>query len=312
MYQTMPQAALSGTSGIRRKHSIMIHDNMESAKKGAACPSQQKSANRQNEQEAMIRDTLAKITHKIFVLSGKGGVGKSSVAANLSSALAKKGYRTGLMDVDVHGPSIAQMLGVTDLLDITPDQQRILPKKVSDNLVVVSVQALMQEKDQAIIWRGPAKTGMIQQFIGSVEWGNLDFLVIDAPPGTGDEPLTVVQNIPEALGVIVTTPQEVSLSDVRKSISFCKTVKLKTLGLVENMSGFSCPHCNAFIDLFKTGGGEKTAKEQGLTFLGSIPFDPQVVVSGDAGTPLMLEGKDTAFTRAFSGIVDNITKQLKI
>ncbi len=308
----MPQAALYGTPGIRRKHSIMIHDNMESAKKGAACPSQQKSANRQNEQEAMIRDTLAKITHKIFVLSGKGGVGKSSVAANLSSALAKKGYRTGLMDVDVHGPSIAQMLGVTDLLDITPDQQRILPKQVSENLVVVSVQALMQEKDQAIIWRGPAKTGMIQQFIGSVEWGNLDFLVIDAPPGTGDEPLTVVQNIPEALGVIVTTPQEVSLSDVRKSISFCKTVKLKTLGLVENMAGFCCPHCNEVIDLFKTGGGEKTAKEQGLTFLGSIPFDPQVVVSGDAGTPLMLEGKDTAFTRAFSGIVDNITKQLKI
>ncbi len=152
---------------------------------------------------------------------------------------------------------------------------------------------------------------MIQQFIGSVEWGNLDFLIIDAPPGTGDEPLTVVQNIPEALGVIVTTPQEVSLSDVRKSISFCKTVKLKTLGIVENMAGFCCPHCNQPIDLFKSGGGEKTAKEQGLTFLGSIPFDPQVVISGDAGTPLMLEGKDTAFTEAFAGVVDRITDQLQ-
>jgi Mrp family chromosome partitioning ATPase len=168
----------------------------------------------------------------------------------------------------------------------------------------------MQDRDQAIIWRGPAKTGMIRQFVSSVDWGELDFLIIDAPPGTGDEPLTVVQTIPESLGVIVTTPQEVALADIRKSISFCKTVHLKTLGIVENMSGFKCPHCNEPINLFSEGGGEKTAKSQGLTFLGSLPFDTQVGVSGDTGVPMMFQDKETAFTKAFDGVVENILKQL--
>ncbi len=214
------------------------------------------------------------------------------------------------MDVDVHGPSIAHMLGLTEMLDISPDQQLLMPKQVNENLTVVSVQALMQDKDQAIIWRGPAKTGMIQQFVSNVDWGELDFLIIDAPPGTGDEPLTVVQNIPEALGVIVTTPQEVALADIRKSISFCKTVKLKTLGIVENMAGFKCPHCNEPIDLFSSGGGERTAKSQGLTFLGSLPFDTRVVTSGDKGVPIMFEDKETEFTKEFAKIVDNIIEQL--
>lgn len=258
----------------------------------------------------MIKANLAKIKHKIFVLSGKGGVGKSSISANLAASLSKKGYKTGLMDVDVHGPSIAHMFGMTELLDITPDQQMLMPKQVNENLKVVSVQALMQDKDQAIIWRGPAKTGMIQQFVGAVEWGELDFLVIDAPPGTGDEPLTVVQTIPEAQGVIVTTPQEVALADIRKSISFCKTVKLKTLGIVENMAGFKCPHCSECIDLFKSGGGEKTAKAQGLNFLGSIPFDTRVVSAGDKGVPVMLEENESEFTQAFSTVVDNIIEKL--
>ncbi len=290
----------------------MIHDSVDKAKKPQGCPSSQGNdmAAKQQEQQAMIKASLARIKHKIFVLSGKGGVGKSSVSANLAAVLSKKGYKTGLMDVDVHGPSIAQMLGLTELLDITPDQQRLLPKQVNDNLKVVSVQALMQDKDQAIIWRGPAKAGMIQQFVGMVDWGDLDFLIIDAPPGTGDEPLTVVQTIPEALGVIVTTPQEVALADIRKSISFCKTVKLKTLGIVENMAGFTCPHCNEPIELFMHGGGEKTAREQGLTFLGSIPFDTDVVASGDQGVPLMFQDKETPFTKAFDKVVDNIVKQL--
>jgi Mrp family chromosome partitioning ATPase len=289
----------------------MIHDSVDNAKKPQGCPSQNNDmARKQQEQQAMIKDNLARIKHKIFVLSGKGGVGKSSVSANLAAVLSKKGYKTGLMDVDVHGPSIAQMLGMTELLDITPDQRRLIPKQVNDNLKAVSVQALMQDKDQAIIWRGPAKAGMIQQFVGMVDWGELDFLVIDAPPGTGDEPLTVVQTIPDALGVIVTTPQEVALADIRKSISFCKTVKLKTLGIVENMSGFNCPHCGESIDLFMHGGGEKTAREQGLTFLGSIPFDTGVVTSGDQGVPIMFQDKETPFTKAFSTVVDNITKQL--
>lgn len=290
----------------------MIHNNVEEAKKGGGCPSQgggQDMAARQKQEEDKIKNSLSKIKHKIFVLSGKGGVGKSSVSANLAASLSKKGYKTGLMDVDVHGPSIAQMLGITELLDIN-ENQLLVPKQINGNLKVVSVQALMQDKDQAIIWRGPAKTGMIRQFVSSVDWGELDFLIIDAPPGTGDEPLTVVQTIPEALGVIVTTPQEVALADIRKSISFCKTVKLKTLGIVENMAGFKCPHCNETIDLFSSGGGEKTAKSQGLEFLGSIPFDTNVVESGDKGIPIMFQDTETAFTKAFEKVVENIIKDL--
>ena len=266
------------------------------------------AAKRQAEED-QIKNSLSKIKHKIFVLSGKGGVGKSSVSANLAASLAKRGYKTGLMDVDVHGPSIAQMLGMTELLDLS-ENQLLLPKQVSENLKAVSVQALMQDKDQAIIWRGPAKTGMIRQFVSAVDWGELDFLIIDAPPGTGDEPLTVVQTIPESLGVIVTTPQEVALADIRKSISFCKTVQLKTLGIVENMAGFTCPHCNQHIDLFSSGGGERTAKAQGIGFLGSIPFDTSVVASGDSGKPLMLSDESTPFSKAFDAIVDKIVEKL--
>jgi Mrp family chromosome partitioning ATPase len=290
----------------------MIHDSVENAKKGSGCPSQggqQDMAARQKLEDEAIKRSLSKIKHKIFVLSGKGGVGKSSISANLAASLSKKGYKTGLMDVDVHGPSIAHMLGLTELLDIS-DNKLLIPKQINRNLKVVSVQALMQDKDQAIIWRGPAKTGMIRQFVSSVDWGELDFLIIDAPPGTGDEPLTVVQTIPEALGIIVTTPQEVALADIRKSISFCKTVHLKTLGIVENMAGFKCPHCNESIDLFSSGGGERTAKSQGLKFLGSIPFDTDVVISGDSGVPIMLQDKETRFSKGFDKIVENIIKQL--
>ncbi len=290
----------------------MIHDSVDNAKKGSSCPSQggqQDMAARQKLEDEAIKLSLSKIKHKIFVLSGKGGVGKSSISANLAASLSKKGYKTGLMDVDVHGPSIAQMLGLTELLDIS-ESKLLMPKQINGNLKVVSVQALMQDKDQAIIWRGPAKSGMIRQFVSSVDWGELDFLIIDAPPGTGDEPLTVVQTIPEALGIVVTTPQEVALADIRKSISFCKTVHLKTLGIVENMAGFKCPHCNEPIDLFSSGGGEKTAKAQGLTFLGSIPFDTEVVISGDSGVPIMLQDKETKFSKGFDTIVEKIIKQL--
>lgn len=288
----------------------MLYDSVDQAKhQSSGCPSQNKQAQQQQQQEEMIKKSLSKIKHKIFVLSGKGGVGKSSVSANLAASLAEKGYKTGLMDVDLHGPSIAQMMGIKDLLDVSPEQQ-LLPKKINKNLKVVSIQALMQDKDQAIIWRGPAKTGMIKQFVGSVAWGDLDFLIIDAPPGTGDEPISVVQTIPEAKAVVVTTPQEVALADVRKSISFCKTVKIETLGIVENMGPFKCPHCNEMISLFKSGGGQITAEKEGLKFLGSIPFDTAVVKSGDDGIPVVMQNKEAGFSKAFEVIVQNITRQL--
>ena len=287
----------------------MLYDNMEKAKKGGGCPSQNKQKSQEDQQEEMIKTSLSRIKNKIFVLSGKGGVGKSSVSANLAAILAKKGFKTGLMDVDLHGPSIAQMFGMTELLDIS-ENKLLLPKLIGENLKVVSIQALMQDKDQAIIWRGPAKSGMIKQFVGSVDWGDLDFLIIDAPPGTGDEPLTVVQTIKDAKAVVVTTPQEVALADVRKSISFCKTVKMETLGLVENMGPFQCPHCSEVIELFKSGGGKRTAESEGINFLGSIPFDIEVVTSGDAGVPIVMRKEESVFSKAFEVVVANIMKQL--
>ncbi len=288
----------------------MIHKSVSDAnKQSGTCPSQAGQQSQEQQQEEIIKAALSKIKNTIFVLSGKGGVGKSSVSANLAASLSSKGFKTGLMDVDLHGPSIAQMMGMTELLDISEDQ-KLLPKRVADNLEVVSIQALMQDKDQAIIWRGPAKTGMIKQFIGSVEWGELDFLIIDAPPGTGDEPLTVVQTIPEAKAVVVTTPQEVALADVRKSISFCRTVKMQILGLVENMGSFKCPHCDETIALFKSGGGKRTAKKEDITFLGSIPFDTAVVESGDNGLPIVMQDKKNGFSLAFESIVANIMKEL--
>ena len=292
----------------------MIHKNVDEAKKGASgCggSAQQQQHIKQQQQQEMMKTSLNKIKNKLFVLSGKGGVGKSSVSANLAVSLAKKGFKTGLMDVDLHGPSIAQMFGIKDMLDMSSENQQLLaPKQVMDNLTVVTIQALMQDKDQAVIWRGPAKTGMINQFIANVDWGELDFLVIDAPPGTGDEPISVAQAIPDAQAIIITTPQEVALADIRKSISFCKTVKLKTLGIVENMAAFKCPHCNETIALFNSGGGKATAEQFGLNFLGSIPFDLNVVTSGDKGTPLLTDDTDSDFAKNFESIVANITKQL--
>ncbi|MDY0374774.1 MAG: Mrp/NBP35 family ATP-binding protein [Desulfobacterium sp.] len=287
----------------------MLYENMDKAKKGGGCPSQNKQKSQEDLQEEMIKTSLSKIKNKIFVLSGKGGVGKSSVSANLAASLAKKGFKTGLMDVDLHGPSIAQMFGMTELLDISQNKL-LMPKMVGENLKIVSIQALMQDKNQAIIWRGPAKTGMIKQFVGSVEWGDLDFLIIDAPPGTGDEPLTVIQTIKDAKAVVITTPQEVALADVRKSISFCRTVKMEMLGIVENMGPFKCPHCDKGIELFKSGGGKATADQEGMNFLGSIPFDLGVVKSGDQGMPIVMEDEESEFSKAFQTVVENILKQL--
>lgn len=271
---------------------------------------QKQAAPSKSEHDAMVKDSLSRIKHKLFVMSGKGGVGKSSISANIAVTLAQKGYKVGLMDVDVHGPSIAQIMGLKGLLDLAENQKQLKPVSCGENLKVVSMQSLLQNADQAVIWRGPAKSGMIQQFVGTVDWGELDYLVIDSPPGTGDEPLTVAQTIPDARAIIVTTPQDVALADVRKSINFCKIVKLDVLGLIENMGPFKCPACGTVIELFKSGGGKTTAEMMDINFLGTVPFDPQVVISCDTGKPIVQEEKDSEFTKALDGIVTGMVAKI--
>ena len=261
----------------------------------------------QQQKETSVENSLNKIKNKLIVMSGKGGVGKTSVSVNLAISLSKKGLKVGIMDVDLHGPDVPRMLGLEGMLELGSNQ-KLSPMAYSENLKAVSVESLTPNKDEAIIWRGPIKHSAISQFIGDVDWGDLDFLIIDAPPGTGDEPLTIAQTIPDAKAIIVTTPQEVSLADVRKSINFCKTVKMEIYGLIENMSGFVCPHCSETVDLFGSGGGEKTAQTAGITFLGKIPFDQNVVLCGDKGDSFQEKYADAPATKAFSVIAQKISE----
>ncbi len=256
---------------------------------------------------------MGRIKHKIVVMSGKGGVGKSSVAANLACVLANDG-KAGLVDADVTGPDIAMIMGVEDAEVISKEvgNETLMEPVTGPNGVKVISMAHLIDRDTAVVWRGPLKIKALKQMLSDVDWGELDYLVIDLPPGTSDEPLSIAQEIPDADGaVVVTTPQEVSLLDVRKSISFAKAVNLPILGVVENMSGLVCPHCGKEIDVFKVGGGEAAAKELGLPFLGRIPLDPEIVVGGDAGKPFVLEHPDSPAAQAFQGVVKNLKAQLK-
>ncbi|MBQ7739602.1 MAG: Mrp/NBP35 family ATP-binding protein [Desulfovibrionaceae bacterium] len=255
-------------------------------------------------QNKKIAKVLAQIRYKILVTSGKGGVGKSSVTVNLAVALASKGYKVGILDCDIHGPSIPTLLKLNG--EITADAHGLIPAKARDNLYVVSMDALMAEKDTPVLWRGTKKGQAIREFLSDVQWGSLDYLVIDSPPGTGDEPMTVLESIPEALCVVVTTPQEVSLADVRKTVNFLAQVHANNLGIVENMSGLTCPYCHQEIDLFKKGGGEKLAREHGLTFLGAIPLDPASVVASDQGVPVVELTVDSPAKNAFNTLAQNI------
>jgi len=252
-----------------------------------------------------ITKNLEKINNRLLVFSGKGGVGKSTVAANLALALSKKGLKVGLIDVDIHGPNLAKMLGVEDKkLEVTPDGAKAV--QVNKNLQLMSISFLLSDPDAAVIWRGPMKMKAIQQFIGDINWGELDWLIVDSPPGTGDEPLSVAQLMPATGAVVVTTPQEVSLMDSRKAVAFSKKLELKIFGIIENMSGFVCPHCGEKIDLFKEGGGEKAAAELGVPFLGKIPLEPMVVDFGDSGKSFLDEAPESKVSLAFGGIVDKI------
>lgn len=233
--------------------------------------------------ESMIKENMARIKRKILVMSNKGGVGKSTVAVNFAALLAARGQRTGLLDIDIHGPSVARMTGVEGRPH-EADGQLIEPLEAAPNLKLISMGSVMRESDAPVIWRGPMKLGVVKQFLSDVKWGDLDALVIDAPPGTGDEPLTICRLIPELSGaVVVTTGQGVALLDSRKAVNFLKAVGVPVLGILENMTSFCCPHCAKKIDLFKTGGGAQAARELGVPFLGSVPFDPAMVDAGDAG-----------------------------
>jgi Mrp family chromosome partitioning ATPase len=259
-------------------------------------------------QDKIIQDTLSLVRRKFLVMSGKGGVGKTTVAANLSMALSRKGVKVGLMDVDLHGPDIPSMLGLKGVLEASVDG-RIKPKPYSINLEVISVASMAGDQDKAITWRGPLKLNVIRQFIYGVQWGKLDYLIIDSPPGTGDEPLTVAQTIPDAKAIIVTTPQEISLLDVRKSIDFCHKLKIEVFGLIENMSGFDCPYCGRHIDLFGTGGGARTATVMNIPFLGRLPLNAEMVRCADIGESFMEKYPDSEVTKAFNQIVDRVIEK---
>jgi ATP-binding protein involved in chromosome partitioning len=258
---------------------------------------------KENPQDAAIADFLAQVKHKFIVMSGKGGVGKSTVAVDLALLLSQKGYKVGLLDVDLHGPSIAGMLGF-EKAHLQAAGDRLLPFQYNDNLCFMSAQGLLANEDDPLIWRGPVKIGAIRQFMSDTQWPALDFLIIDCPPGTGDEPLTIVQTIRDAEAIIVTTPQKVSLADVKKSINFCEMAHIPIRGIIENMSGFICPHCGQRVDIFKSGGGEKLAQEKGLPFLGKIPIDPMIVSAEDNGEPL--SNLSEGCKQALDAIVDKL------
>ena len=253
-----------------------------------------------------VINNLKKIKHKIFVLSGKGGVGKSTVSANLALSLSEKGYDVGLLDSDLHGPSMPMMFGVENAR-LEPIESGFNPVSFSSNLKIMSIGFLLQDKDSPVIWRGPLKMGAIKQFIGDCNWGKLDYLIVDLPPGTGDEPLSIAQIIPNSDGaIIVTTPQDIALVSVRKSINFVKKMNMPIIGIIENMSGFNCPHCGKSSEIFKTGGGLKASKDFNVPFLGKVPLDSKIVETGDSGEPFVIKNKNSDAAKKFLEIVGNI------
>ncbi len=256
-----------------------------------------------------LQSRMCQIKHKILVLSGKGGVGKSTVAVNLAAALAMAGKQVGLLDVDVHGPSVPKLLHLEGT-PISGDESGMSPVEVdfqAGKIRVMSIGFLLRGKDDAVIWRGPRKYGLIKQFLKDVNWGELDYLVIDSPPGTGDEPLAVVELIEKADGaVVVTTPQDVAVQDVRRCIVFCRELKLPVLGIVENMSGYTCPKCGELVHIFGADGGRIMAEEMGVPYLSAIPIEPEVVRSGDSGVPMVKAHPHSKTATAFGRMVRSL------
>jgi ATP-binding protein involved in chromosome partitioning len=262
------------------------------------------------EQEEMLKIRMRKIKHKVAVISGKGGVGKSTITVNLAMAFAINGYRVGILDADIHGPSIPKMLGLSGhRLEVGPPG--IFPAIGPLGIRVTSIDFLLPDENTPVIWRGPLKMTAIRQFLSDIVWGDLDLLLIDLPPGTGDEPLSVAQLLPEMDGVIIVTiPSEVSQIVVKKAVMFAKRLGLQVIGVIENMSGFICPNCGAKIDVFQSGGGRRISEEMGVPFLGSIPIDQKICESSDKGIPFIAEHRDLPASKAFMEIVQKIEQIL--
>jgi ATP-binding protein involved in chromosome partitioning len=251
------------------------------------------------------------VKHVILVLSGKGGVGKSTVSTNLATALSSHGRQVGLLDLDMHGPNIPKMLGIEDQRPAVLEYH-MEPVHVTGTLSVMSMAFLLPDTSTPVIWRGPMKMAAIQQFLAEVNWGALDYLIVDLPPGTGDEALTIAQLAPNVQGaVIVTTPQDVAVLDAVKAVMFIQKLELPVIGIIENMSGMVCPHCNQTIDLFGKGGGKKAAEDLGVPYLGSIPLDPAMVKAGDEGRPYVLRHADTLTWNAVDTVMENLVKRVE-
>ena len=260
-----------------------------------------------------IKNNMSRIKHKIVVISGKGGVGKTTVAVNLAMSLASVGIRVGILDVDITGPNVIKMLGVSPELKprVDPQAKKFYPIDGPLNVRVVSMAFLTDSSDSPVIWRGPMKMSAVRQFLGDAEWGELDYLICDLPPGTSDETLDILQLIPDENVIVVTTPQEVSLMDARKTIKMAQIMERNVLGIIENMSGFKCPHCDKYIDLYPTGGVEKASNDFNVPILGKIPFEIEVSQQGDAGLPFVIKYANSNSSKAFKQVVNKIQELLK-
>lgn len=261
-------------------------------------------------EDQAIKAHMDRIGSKILVMSGKGGVGKTTVTINLAEALLAKGKSVGILDTDLHGPNVAKMLGCEDGSLVSNDEGKTFePFEARPNLKVMSL-AFAIRSDEPVVWRGPMKTAAVRQFLAQCDWGALDYLLIDSPPGTGDEQLTVCQAIRSMTGcVVVTTPQDVAVLDARRSVNFAKAMKVEVLGVVENMSGLICPHCGQEIDLFGKGGGRKMAEEMGVPFLGAIPIELSLRQDEDAGRNALTDRPESASSKAFAAIADRLLER---
>lgn len=261
------------------------------------------------QQEIEIVKRMSRIKHKIAVMSGKGGVGKSTVAVNLAAAFTKKGYKTGIMDADLHGPNVPKMFNLEGK-DLKFSEEGIIPVETKEGIKVMSVGFFLHSQDVPLIWRGPAKTGVIRQFFSEVIWGDLDVLIIDNPPGTGDEPLTILQTIPLDGVVLITTPQSVVQEDVIKSINMVKDLKIPVIGIIENMSGFICPECKKEVPIFGKGNGEQIAKKLDVPFLGKLPLNAETAESSDMGIPIITKQPESEISVRILEITDKIEAEI--